>query len=191
MNIVRLAVLCALCCLASLARAQDAEGGEAKALEMSVSVDGVSRYVWRGLVLNDDPALQPSFTAAWSGFSVGLWGSLDLTDSTTRQYSPYTSGFLAYQVPGHAENLSATFPISPFPGIDILTLLQGKIHLAVGPQQEGAVGGGIIDHNGGTVNGNAGTRIEIPAGATSAAIPVRIFPVSSGSLLTPIPEVPR
>ena len=50
MNIMQVAVLGGLCCLASLSRAQDVEGGEAKAFEVSVSVDGVSRYAWHGLV---------------------------------------------------------------------------------------------------------------------------------------------
>ena len=53
--------------------------------EASMSVDfeavQASKYVWRGLVCNDEPVMQPSLTASWqSGISFNLWGSFDQTD---------------------------------------------------------------------------------------------------------------
>lgn len=53
--------------------------------EPSVSIDfeavQASKYVWRGLVCNDDPVVQPSLTASWqSGVSLNLWASFDQTD---------------------------------------------------------------------------------------------------------------
>jgi len=40
-----------------------------------------SKYVWRGLVCNDEPVAQPSLTLSWqSGVSLNLWGSFDQTD---------------------------------------------------------------------------------------------------------------
>lgn len=46
-----------------------------------LSVDALSRYVWRGQVLNDDASLQPSLTVdAGHGFSLNVWGSMNLTD---------------------------------------------------------------------------------------------------------------
>lgn len=40
-----------------------------------------SKYVWRGLVCNDDPVIQPSLTVNWrSGVSLNLFGSFDQTN---------------------------------------------------------------------------------------------------------------
>jgi len=39
-----------------------------------------SKYVWRGIVVTDDPVLQPNFSADIMGFGVGLWANMDLTD---------------------------------------------------------------------------------------------------------------
>lgn len=59
-------------------------GSSVFAEEMKVSVDAevlaVSKYVWRGLEVNEDPVLQPSLTVAYGGFSFNVWGNMDLTD---------------------------------------------------------------------------------------------------------------
>lgn len=49
--------------------------------EGNLDVGGHSAYVWRGQVYNDDPVLQPSFTAStdW-GLSFNAWGNFNLTD---------------------------------------------------------------------------------------------------------------
>jgi len=39
-----------------------------------------SAYVWRGRILNDEPCIQPSFTARALDFSLNVWGTSDLTD---------------------------------------------------------------------------------------------------------------
>ncbi len=53
----------------------------------SLSADVVNRYVWRGLLQNDEPAVQPSFTASWLGFSANVWGSIDTTDYGDGRYN--------------------------------------------------------------------------------------------------------
>jgi len=55
--------------------------GTATAQEYSASGDVavVSKYVWRGQRLTDDPSLQPSMTLGVDGFAFNAWGSLDLT----------------------------------------------------------------------------------------------------------------
>ena len=59
--------------------------GERALAQDGVSCDAeaavVSRYVWRGLVLTDDPALQPGFTVTWRNFSFNFWGNLDIGDA--------------------------------------------------------------------------------------------------------------
>ncbi|MHC4199088.1 MAG: TorF family putative porin, partial [Planctomycetota bacterium] len=63
-------------------------GGRALALG-DVSCDAeaafVSRYVWRGIVLTDDPSLQPGFTTTWRGLSFNFWGNMDLGDANENE----------------------------------------------------------------------------------------------------------
>ena len=47
----------------------------------SVQVDLLSRYVWRGALLVDDPVLEPTVTVAYGGLSLEVWGNWDLTDA--------------------------------------------------------------------------------------------------------------
>ncbi len=59
-------------------------GSQVMAEELKVKVDAealvISKYVWRGLEVNEDPVLQPALTVAYGGFSFNLWGNMDLTD---------------------------------------------------------------------------------------------------------------
>lgn len=59
-------------------------GSPVMAEDLKVSVDAealvISKYVWRGLEVNEDPVLQPSLTLAYGGFSFNVWGNMDLTD---------------------------------------------------------------------------------------------------------------
>lgn len=43
--------------------------------EFAFGADVVSRYIWRGLDLGSDPAVQPYFFWNKGGFSIGTWGS--------------------------------------------------------------------------------------------------------------------
>lgn len=47
----------------------------------SVEAAALSRYVWRGALLVDDPVLQPAATVAYGGLSLNVWGNLDLGDA--------------------------------------------------------------------------------------------------------------
>jgi hypothetical protein len=57
-------------------------GGAVRAGDLAVSLDTVwaERYIWRGIPLNEEYVLQPSFTVGASGFALNVWGSLDLSD---------------------------------------------------------------------------------------------------------------
>ncbi len=39
-----------------------------------------SRYVWRGLVFNEEAVFQPSVTVGWRELSLNVWASMDTTD---------------------------------------------------------------------------------------------------------------
>jgi hypothetical protein len=51
-----------------------------KGIEVTTSgaMDFYSKYIWRGIRLDNDPVLQPSFTVSVNGFSANAWGSYDL-----------------------------------------------------------------------------------------------------------------
>lgn len=61
----------------------------AQELTLNANADFVSRYIWRGLNVNDQPNIQPSITLNYSGFQMGFWGSYGLThqNSSDEYYS--------------------------------------------------------------------------------------------------------
>ena len=52
-------------------------------VELMLGADVVSRYVWRGIMINDAPNVQPSITMSIGGFQLGLWGSSTLSKTNT------------------------------------------------------------------------------------------------------------
>jgi len=63
------------------ALAEENEPAAPEGITANLDLAYVSKYVWRGFVLNDDPALQPSLTFSHpNGLSLNFWGSLDTTD---------------------------------------------------------------------------------------------------------------
>lgn len=61
----------------NLNRAQDS-------VEVSLSADLVSRYVWRGFDVGNSPNIQPLITTNYKNFEVGLWGSYAFTEEATK-----------------------------------------------------------------------------------------------------------
>ena len=49
-------------------------------LDASAELGLFSKYVWRGMVVTDDPVLQPAAGASVAGFGASFWGNIDLTD---------------------------------------------------------------------------------------------------------------
>lgn len=55
-------------------------------LEGSLDAAVLSRYLWRGMTLNDRPVLQPSLTLAHGALEATVWASVDLTDDQGHRY---------------------------------------------------------------------------------------------------------
>lgn len=53
---------------------------QAEGASVDAEVLLVSKYIWRGLEVNEDPVLQPSVTVGYGGFSFNVWGNMDLTN---------------------------------------------------------------------------------------------------------------
>ncbi len=53
-----------------------------ESVSYDVTADFYSKYIWRGQNINDDYAFQPGFSVALDDLTLGIWGSLDLTDYT-------------------------------------------------------------------------------------------------------------
>jgi uncharacterized protein (TIGR02001 family) len=51
------------------------QGSVARAADVSLSADLVSRYIWRGLDVNSAANIQPAMSLTLGGFSTGVWGS--------------------------------------------------------------------------------------------------------------------
>ncbi|MDT8392169.1 MAG: hypothetical protein RRC34_16835 [Lentisphaeria bacterium] len=97
------------------------------AVSLELGVDLYSHYVWRGMLLTDDPVVQPSVTVGFAGFALNVWGSIDTTDLNERgtggpTYRMQELDFtLSYDVTvADVVNLGIgyieyTFPGTPFP----------------------------------------------------------------------------
>lgn len=72
-------ILLAAIVFGMLSSAASAE--EKKGPAVSFDVTPASKYVWRGLILTDDPVLQPSFTISYKGLGLNIWANTDLTDA--------------------------------------------------------------------------------------------------------------
>ena len=61
----------------------------ADGLGVDVSADFYSKYVWRGMLLNDDYAFQPGVSTTlgsdFGDFTFGVWGSMDMTEFSGQQ----------------------------------------------------------------------------------------------------------
>jgi len=108
----------------------------ASELSLGAELDGNSRYVWRGLALNDGPVLQPSAWVSLAGFTVTPWANfafredgapagfneLDVTLDYSRDVSDLTvtPSFSAYLYPNQADApptgelaLALSYPVGP------------------------------------------------------------------------------
>ncbi len=78
---ITLLVAFAIVCLESsnLFAQKDATSEKVNSVSpISVGVDLVNRYIFRGIDFGESPALQPSFAFSKSGFTIGAWGSYAL-----------------------------------------------------------------------------------------------------------------
>jgi uncharacterized protein (TIGR02001 family) len=87
MKNVKKCVLIAILSVMVIGNPNEVRAGDG--LEITPAADFVSRYVWRGLMINDAPNIQPSITMSVNGFELGLWGSSTLakTNSSEDNYA--------------------------------------------------------------------------------------------------------
>jgi hypothetical protein len=64
---------------------------EEKSFSADLSVDLVSRYVWRGLNLSESPALQPTLGISYKNFTLGTWSSYTLSRESIQEVDLFLS----------------------------------------------------------------------------------------------------
>ena len=74
----RISWILAVAIVLVIAAGASAEEAERPSVGVDVAVN--SKYVWRGLILTDDPVLQPSLTVGYKGLGLNVWANTDLTD---------------------------------------------------------------------------------------------------------------
>ena len=79
-------------------------------ISLSLSVDAVSKYVWRGMLLTDDPVLQPDVAISGYGFTLDAWGSVDTTDINEQGDEEYRFQEVDYTL---------SYAFSPAPCVDV------------------------------------------------------------------------
>ena len=114
---------------------EHAEKEEEKSVSAGADLCFYDKYVWRGLILNDDPVFQPDVWFSYKGFTLNIWANMDLTDFSnnkgeineidyTVEYSlkwePFnlTAGVVHYSVPN--THLPSTSEVYGTAGYDVL-----------------------------------------------------------------------
>jgi hypothetical protein len=96
-----------------LAVTSAASAGEpAATVDLSVQ----SAYIWRGMVLNDKPVLQPSLTASVGGLSGSIWANVNLTaDYGFENEASEIDYWLAYTLTGRIADWTLTYYAYSYP----------------------------------------------------------------------------
>lgn len=64
-------------------------------VSVSATTDYYSKYVWRGMLLDDDNVFQPGVELAIENFTIGFWGSWDIESEDSRS-SDEVDGYIDY-----------------------------------------------------------------------------------------------
>ena len=106
-------------------------------LEINAATDFYSKYIWRGMRLDDDYVIQPSMTVSGYGFELGVWSSFDIDQDdainsdevdTSLTYTHeigdlgITVGHIYYDFPG-----AATFSKEAVLGFSYSTILSPSL----------------------------------------------------------------
>ena len=87
-------------------------------VSFNLSNDVVSRYVWRGILQNPDPCVQPSATATWKGLSLNVWGNYATSDWGADREGNFSE--VDYTA-------SYTYTFTDLPGVKSVALTGGAI----------------------------------------------------------------
>jgi uncharacterized protein (TIGR02001 family) len=103
----------------------------APSISTKLDLSYVTEYVWRGLELNPDGAVQPSLTFEHpSGVSLNLWGSVDTTDVFGNKWDltevDYTLNYAFKAKTGHVANTGVIYYTFPHTDFDSTTELYGS-----------------------------------------------------------------
>lgn len=152
MNHVRIA-LCLLATTAMPALAIDVEkSAAATPITATAGADLTSAYIFRGVTVNKNAALQPALKVQAGGLTVGAWGSF-ATDKQEGEVEKEVDGFATYDIPIDTVTLSLGYTEYVYPDTDfdndqeimarvsVATLLNPTLAAYHG------VGGGILDTN--------------------------------------------
>ncbi len=74
-----MAMVCVLALCETAALAQDE-------IAIDVTADYFGKYLWRGQNLVDDNVFQPGVSVGWGNMTVGIWGSMELTDFSDHRH---------------------------------------------------------------------------------------------------------
>ncbi len=105
--------LCLVSLLCVLPRC--ATPGFASSREIVPAFDVFSSYIWRGLNLGDDLALQPSLTVSQARLSLVIWGNYETGESHDFTEVDFT---LEYAFPARRVEAFAGFTYYTFPNLD-------------------------------------------------------------------------
>lgn len=81
-------------CAAAFVVASFSYGQESRPIETEINLEFASKYVWHGTTVVNDPVSQPELCFAMGGFSLSIWGNLELTGWNAPNYVTHPRGRL-------------------------------------------------------------------------------------------------
>lgn len=94
-------------------------------IDLELDFTFASKYVWRGANLTNDPVLQPSITLAYKGFSLNVWGNMDLTDINDQEFKFNEADYtLEYAHTFNKLKLAGGFIFYDFPNTDAKSTME-------------------------------------------------------------------
>lgn len=88
-----------IACCSMFTNEASAQSETGSKLRANLSADLVSSYVWRGIKQAAGASAQPSISASLNGFTLGVWGSVDVTSNDHKEvdfYASYTSNNITF-----------------------------------------------------------------------------------------------
>jgi hypothetical protein len=111
--------------LLALALVPIAVGARAEPVTMTVTIDALTDRTFRGVIVNEEPVLQPGFTLGWKGWSATAWATMDMTHpddkknvSDRHMDVPEANYTVAYDHDFGTLALGGGFTYRAFPGQD-------------------------------------------------------------------------
>jgi len=97
-------------------------------VDLDAELGVFSKYVWRGMIVTNDPVIQPALAANFLGIGLGFWGNIDSSDVNGTEWKFNEIDWdLSYSLPLPIVDLDFGFIYYTFPNTEVKDTVEGFI----------------------------------------------------------------